>query len=212
MDIGNIEPYLKVLALIATAIPFILLIWKRGFCPIASAIREVVEVFGLVRDIAEITLPNGGSSIVDKIDSISETLHIQQQRYKLLVHDLDIPLSETNAEGLCIWANIAHGRLTGRSPEELLGTNWINAVYKADRKPLMDGWMEAVKYGREFQFDYTIIHTDGTEIPVSARTFPIFDTKGKINTHMVIIHVKPEGYEAYSRIFGRQSMLAAALK
>lgn len=101
--------------------------------------------------------PNGGHSLSDKIERISDRSAMTEQRMRAMLQaDTAERAFEANAGGEWVWVNRPLINLTGRTSEELLGNGWINMVDPADRAGVVEEWRQACKDRRECQMRFRI--------------------------------------------------------
>jgi PAS domain S-box-containing protein len=86
----------------------------------------------------------------------------------------------------------AHGweKMTGQTPQEYRGSNWIEVVHPDDRQRLLEMWERAVREATPFAADYRIRRSDGSYRYVRAQGAPVLNSDGSvrewIGTHVDI--------------------------
>jgi len=115
--------------------------------------------------------PNGGASIHDSLNRIELRQVLQEQRQKAILSDMSIGVFETDAAGEFTWVNRKYLRMTGRAPDEIKGSGWINTVANRDRERVEREWESAIAEEREFESEFLLITPDDTRLEVSARTY-----------------------------------------
>jgi len=120
--------------------------------------------------------PDGGSSLMDKVDIVSgnvrETrsdlkelrLYVEAlaEKQKHALHLNDGCLLEFNTNGMCNFVNRAFVRLTGRMESELIGTGWLSCLHTDDRRMVLEMWEEAVTSSSSYEATVRFIPV-GTE-------------------------------------------------
>lgn len=119
--------------------------------------------------------PNGGASVRDSLNRIELRQVLQEQRQWAILSDMAVGVFEADAEGEFIRVNRKYLRMTGRAPEEVTGSGWINTVALRDRKRVEKEWNTAISEGREFESVFLLITPDNERLQVSARTYKMVD-------------------------------------
>lgn len=120
-------------------------------------ISQIPLILTSLAEIKRELQPNGGHSLSDKIQRLSDRSAMTEQRMRaMLQSDAAERAFEANAAGEWVWVNRPLIALTGRTSEELLGNGWINAVDPADRTVVVEEWRHACKDRRECQVRFRI--------------------------------------------------------
>jgi PAS domain S-box-containing protein len=110
--------------------------------------------------------------LTEGLDSVQATLamiHVRQRMYDRMLENATIT---TDAAGRLTWASDGLLQLVGCTMDDVRGDNWINAIHQDDRKRVMEEWLNAVKYGRDFDMTYRYRATfDRPEITVQAHAY-----------------------------------------
>lgn len=115
--------------------------------------------------------PNGGKSNRDVLNRIELRQVLQEQRQKAILSDMSVGVFETDSEGEFIWVNRKYLRMTGRAPDEVKGSGWINTVAVRDRDRVIQEWNSAIAEEREFESEFMLITPDNKRVQVQARTY-----------------------------------------
>lgn len=131
--------------LIATAIPVALWVRRR--------FREAAVTNRIIR---EQLLPNGGSSLNDKINTILRSLSAESQARKFSWNCSHIPLYECNLDGSTIWCNEALKHLFGLDESQTSKFGWLAAIDHHERAAVHAKWLNCVNLGIPYEDEYTI--------------------------------------------------------
>lgn len=115
--------------------------------------------------------PNGGASVRDSLNRIELRQVLQEQRQKAILSDMSVGVFETDTQGEFVWVNRKYLRMTGRAPDEVKGSGWINTIAHRDRERVVLAWNTAIREEREFEEEFTMITPDDDRCEVSARTY-----------------------------------------
>lgn len=115
--------------------------------------------------------PNGGASVRDSLNRIELRQVLQEQRQKAILSDMSVGVFETNNEGEFVWVNRKYLRMTGRAPDEVKGSGWINTIAHRDRDRVVKAWTKAIEEEREFEEEFMMITPDDERCQVQARTY-----------------------------------------
>ncbi|MEP6554206.1 MAG: PAS domain S-box protein [Ferruginibacter sp.] len=141
--------------------------------------RRVKTKLGNVRimDVSSKMLPDGNViAIIRDVTEKSEAdnaLSNSENRFRVLTGNAPTGIFETNDAGETTYVNDKMTEYTGRSFDELLGMNWIEAVHEEDREQVVENWKERFAQKIESASEYRIIHKDGSIRWVSGRSVPL---------------------------------------
>jgi PAS domain S-box-containing protein len=124
--------------------------------------------------------PNGGASIRDSLNRIEIRQVLQEQRQKAILSDMSVGVFETDTSGDFIWVNRKYLRMTGRAPDEVKGSGWINTVAHRDRERVVMSWNKAMEEEREFEEEFTLITPDDNRCKVQVRTYKMSEDDSPI--------------------------------
>ena len=181
MDIAELENLGIILGAVASVAALIRFFWFHapkiykklrhnmfGIGDIKTDIAALTKQVGLV--VTELQ-PNGGASVRDSLNRIELRQVLQEQRQKAILSDMSVGVFETDNEGEFVWVNRKYLRMTGRAPDEVKGSGWINTVAHRDRERIVTAWNKAIQEGIEFEEVFMIITPDDTRCEVQARTY-----------------------------------------
>jgi PAS domain S-box-containing protein len=188
VELTQLETIGAILGVVASAAALIRILWVHapklyrklrhnmfGIGDIKTDIAALTEQVGLV--VQELQ-PNGGASVRDSLNRIELRQVLQEQRQKAILSDMSVGVFETDHDGNYIWVNRKYLRMTGRAPDEVKGSGWINTIAKRDRERVVMAWNKAIAAGREFEEEFTMITPDDDRVKVQARTYKM-DSKPK---------------------------------
>jgi PAS domain S-box-containing protein len=131
-------------------------------------IEERAELSNKINVIFNEVTPNHGSSLKDKVDKIEKCIISNQKviemigdRQKWILDKQQIPIFESDSEGMCVWANDAYLELLKRDSTEVMGNGWRNFIHQDDREKVVNEWENAVKENRSSQSMYRMVDKDG---------------------------------------------------
>lgn len=174
-----IQNYAAYAAAGSGALAVLIYIYQKGIKPVLKAIREYNSLLDKVDKIFEEISPNGGTSIKDKVDSVDRKLTLVSERQRASDVDSVKAKFETDPIGNCIWVNRTYARLVERTPSELMGHGWQNAIASVDRDLVVKNWYDAANEDREFTMDFNFETPSGELIPCRAKSYRMTDSGGK---------------------------------
>lgn len=120
--------------------------------------------------------PNCGSTIKDSLDRIENRQLLQEQRHRALLTELDSGFFEADRQGSVVWVNRAYAYMVRKTPMELIGAGWINAVHGSDRSRVLHEWDTAIEADRESEIIFQLNSEVG--LNVQMRTIKMTDNDG----------------------------------
>lgn len=138
--------------------------------------------------------PNGGSSMTDRLariesmcNSHERSMRHMETRSRLSMTALDYGEFITDKTGRIISVNIILQRQTGRSPEELFGNGWINAVHESVRLEVMQEFARCVATERAYEGTFAWEKPGGRLTPVYCMTWPIRGADNQVEGFMAFV-------------------------
>lgn len=193
-----IHHYPTLIAAASAAIGAIYYIIKSWILPMIKAFKRYTKLCEKVDIVFEELQPNGGHSIKDAISRLEATVteikdvHLRRlsERQKALLADKRTALFETDSEGNCIWVNRTYARVAGRTPSELYGHGWQNAIAKDQRDYVTKSWYRAVEESRELILDFSFETPDGIKTPATIKSYKLADEHNNVLGYFGQIHLK----------------------
>lgn len=151
----------------------------RKLSPIISSLDDLPALLEKVDQVAGEVQINSGKSLKDAVIRIEARLAHLDSRQWALLQDVEHAILETSHSGTLLKMNRTYQRWTGRSPAELLGNGWRNAIHPDDRQAVVEEWVMAVEQKRDAEMSFRLLDV-GTGIahPVRAHCFIISPTGG----------------------------------
>lgn len=177
-------------------------VWKYGWKPArarAVARREldlrrnaavdlIHELAPTIKRMAVEVLPNGGSSISDKVNRIHAQLDYMDRRSDQAMSSLKIAGARTDKVGDLIYVSRALQRQAGRTADEMLGRGWLNCVDPIERPRVRKDVFEAVADHRDFDtlFAWRVPARGGDRIvAVKLTGWPLRDPSKNYDGHVL---------------------------
>lgn len=138
--------------------------------PVNSRVRQhfaMIEQMG--RDIKALKDHIGHDSEVAGIAELRDMLEVMTERQRILMHDDDRGMFETNAAGETTWVNQRYCNLVGRTTHESLGFGWKSFVHESERGAVTREWASCVKEGREFEMEISYKLPDGRVLTAAVK-------------------------------------------
>lgn len=141
--------------IVAASATIIGLIYKIG----GTVIKALKKEIGTLKEdrkklhvvFSEVT-SNHGTSIKDKVNSLEKNVDHNTRltekiffRQRWIMENQDIPIFETDSNGLFDWCNEEFAHLFGKSASHFMGNAWKNIVHPDDRNRVEKHWESCVK-------------------------------------------------------------------
>jgi PAS domain S-box-containing protein len=168
----------------------------RGFSRFVQAVADTPETLAQlssqVKELLTEIKPNGGMSIKDSLHRLEESFSVAEGQRLMLMNTMREAVFLANPDGTNKWFNTAMLTLTGREANELIGVNWVNAVYREDREYVLKEWTRAILSRSNFDLTYRMINAKNNEIfRVHTVATPIICYKGKIVGYNGVVYRYP---------------------
>lgn len=156
------------------AVIAVLVVLVPLFGYIVAACYKSCIAFKMVSAIAEQFKTNGGSSVLDKLNSISSKLDTMVAVNDVSMNLVAYPVFKADKVGQVYWCNRQFAHDTGLSESELAGLGWLSIVVEEDRHAVRAAWLDAVTDGRPVTLEFEL--EDGRYITLDA--LPVKSSKG----------------------------------
>ncbi|MGB3614052.1 MAG: PAS domain-containing protein [Elainellaceae cyanobacterium] len=87
-----------------------------------------------------------------------------EQRYASLAAIAPVGIFRTDSMGRCTYVNDRYCKITGATPDAILGAAWRDYVYPADRDTVVASWEQFVKNSLPFHLECRLCRPDGTVV------------------------------------------------
>lgn len=134
----------------------------------------------LLREIRGQLIPNGGSSLHDKISAISRRTLVDNRLMQEVINHQGLLRWVSDKDGRCIWASEAYATLVGLAAVSLEGQGWKRTIHQEDRNKVLLEWTRSVKDGSAFFMKYRIVTPAGKSACVIADADAVRDESGVI--------------------------------
>ncbi len=134
--------------------------------PVPITVDGVVHFCGFMRDISELEIAH--AALAD-----SET------RFRVLAQLAPVGMVQTDADGLCTFANDRWCELTGMTAADAVGIGWAAALHPEDAVRMEREWALAAARGTELSTDCRLVSAGGREIWVHAAAIPLLTAEGQ---------------------------------
>lgn len=91
-----------------------------------------------------------------------EALRLSEERFRDISDASPLGIFVSDAQGGCVYTNLAYQKISGLSFEQTLGTNWSMAIHPEDRQRIVVGWRDAVRGQEAFQSEVRFLRRDGS--------------------------------------------------
>lgn len=157
----------------SAAIAFLWKLSKKLIKIINEKYTYLETSLGKINEISKEFAPNHGSSLKDILSKMQTELALNTEltqkiasRQRWMFDEKEMPIFESDEQGLCVWANISYLKLIKRDMNFILGHGWKNVIAQEDRERVVHNWESCVKDGRDSEDTYHIIDSSGKKIKV----------------------------------------------
>jgi len=127
--------------------------------PVYNAQGAVTGSIGAIVDISELR-------------KAEKAYHETMMLFETLSHMSPVGIFRTDAQGKTTYVNPKWCELSGLTPEQAKGDDWIKAVHPEDRQRILDGWYQRVSLEESSSTEYRFLKPDGTVVWVLGYALP----------------------------------------
>jgi PAS domain S-box-containing protein len=132
-------------------------------------------------------LRRGAGEIRQRISLTAAALQARdrsEQRFRTLLDDLPVGVSETDAAGRCTYVNRRWRELAGITAEQALGQGWTQAIHPEDRERVAGSW-QALDHGSTgWEQEYRLLHPEGRTTWVHGTAVTLRDSDGRVTSRL----------------------------
>ena len=191
--LANVSLLLGIVATVWAGILVVYKFYKSRIKPFTAKVDRVLTEWPVfydrhckleveVKTIKAKILPNGGSSLDDKLNVIINTQELMREKQKALMYSDLTPMFTLDANENLTFVNAAWLKLTGfNNPEDAYGIGWLRAIPEDERKKLMD--IREQQRQSPFAFYDTVIFKNimtGELVKTTCKTTLVKDAKGQV--------------------------------
>ncbi len=107
-------------------------------------------------------------------------LRQSEHRFRTLSRFAPVGIFLTDVDGNCTYVNDYICKLIQRPSQQLMGRQWVNALYPDDRDHVTAEWDLTAQTGREFEREYRFLRADGAIAWVFVKAAPLYDPDNRI--------------------------------
>src|SRR5262245_43475119 len=122
--------------------------------------------------------------VVTALVAWATSRHHAEERFRTLAQLAPVGLFRTDAAGQYLYVNEGWCRLTGRSPEDARGLQWLASIHPEERDRVVDAWTAAVREGREFKGQFRIADPSGATRWVEGYAIPERQRTGQVVSYI----------------------------
>ena len=157
----------------------LIVFFRKYISPLLDWIKTLHTTQNKIDKIFYENTRNGGDSIKDAVLRIDWELNKVNERQKALLSNTPEAHFETDENGNYVWVNRTFTRKVQRTPVELYGHGWQNAVSPEERADIVSEWYAAVQEDREVVLDFHFQTPLGEKVPARVRSYKMKGADGK---------------------------------
>lgn len=152
----------------------------QGVSRVGAIDAEIAELKRLNQEVLSELRSNGGNSLRDCMESI----HRYQIRTRAIlerhINESKILTFYCEANGEVSFVSDAYLHFVGRSRNEVLGFNWLNAVAYDMRESTREAWESSMQDERIFEIHHDYVRPDDVRTTAFLRIEPFHDEKKNV--------------------------------
>ncbi|MBT9317487.1 PAS domain S-box protein [Leptothoe spongobia] len=107
-----------------------------------------------------------------------------EERFTSLAATAPVGIFRANTEGNCIYVNEHLCAIARLTPEQMLGTGWVQALYPEDRDAILAEWHQATSQNRPFKLEYRFGSLSGPVTWVYEEAVPEFNYTNQVSGYV----------------------------
>jgi len=158
---------LTILSILVILTSLTIWLYRNVWKPLSEMYKVIYSNKVFVEKVMYNLSPNGGNSLVDKVNRIDSKLdeilnitRVIEKKQKTDRHLSSQPLYECDENGYATFLNDSLLEILGMDMEQALGYGWVKAVKQIDQERVLNEWKLAVEHGLEFNSVYTFINQE----------------------------------------------------
>jgi PAS domain S-box-containing protein len=164
-----------------------------------------------IREFEARFIPSEGDEAIVIIRDITtrkqaeKDLKESEERYHTLARVSPVGIFRTDTTGSTTYVNPTWCRISGLTPDEAMGFEWLKAVHPDDRESLQKNWEHSASEKAQSLADYRFIHPDGSIAWVIGQAVPEYDTENKLVGYVGTITDITERIQIYEALHESQA-------
>lgn len=149
-----------------------------------ATVKRIGSVMDTVEKMSKYIGPNGGSSLMDKVnklgDKIDELHQSLEARFSELQTTVRVSMDlskelwwETDSMGGFVWVSRKYLEVINSRTVDMLGNGWVSTIHPDDRPAVFTEWKRCVADARDFRMKYRLIDSDGNTLNVRSFASPL---------------------------------------
>lgn len=176
-----VELIITISSVLAALVGIISILYRYVFMPIYKLIRRLNRIAEISEELHKIIYPNGGTSVLDHLTRIEESLIKLTKLTQLLSNNIDPIIFETDAKGDYTWVSDKWTKMTGLTISDNKHHGWMKCVKESDKDKVWKEWSEVLERHIETQITFSIIHVyTGIETKLCSKIIPIFCNENNV--------------------------------
>lgn len=107
-----------------------------------------------------------------------------EQLLRTLAKTAPVGIFRTDSHGECEFVNQRYCEIIGLPYDRIMGHGWVNALYREDRRRVLDEWQDCVTSLKAFSLQYRFQHADGSLHWVIGRAEPELSEAGRLRGYV----------------------------
>jgi PAS domain-containing protein len=133
-----------------------------------------------LQGLKKFVLPNGGTSVSDRLGYVSDMLQAQDALMMAYMEHPHQARLRFDVSGYCTHGDGTFMRWTGSNLSELIGWGWVNFIDLDQRDDVRDEWSNCIEEKRDFHMDITMLNLIHGPFEARCSGRVVRDTKGQV--------------------------------
>jgi len=194
----SIETLILLMTTLVTCIIWLRKRYKTNIKPVLNNIQSIPVILTKIENINKELSPNGGSSLRDKVNKISEktfdistSLDLISKTQSSLMYLDSTPIFKCDKDGYCIFVNQSWLTLTGlNDPIQAYGRGWFRTIDPNEKELVIEEWEQCIESQSVFDRIFTIYNSQTEKlIKVRCKSSYIYSNEQEIDSFIGILEI-----------------------
>lgn len=147
-----------------------------------------------------------------RMTTAARALSDSEARFRALSDGSPLGVFATDGDGACTYTNSRWQEIYGLSLSQSLGHGWASTLHPEDKDAVFAEWRRSAVAGVDFDMEFRIRRTDGSQRCVHSRAKALVDESGRITGHVGSVEDVTEARAVRERLLAERRRMAGIIE